>query len=144
MRDLMGHHAGKLSLVFSGENQSGIHVKKATRKREGVDVVRFNDFDGEWDQRIRIANQILPERIDVVLYFSVFDQLRRGLDLIGVLLAHGNLVFQAVPIADATIASDVPGTNGLNITNAVVVIGPRHNSRRRFVERRVGSDLQGL
>ena len=101
VRDLMRHDARKFGLIISGENEAGIHIEKASGKCEGIDVVRINDLDGEWDERIRVAHQVLPDPINVFGNRRVLDQLGRRLHLLRVLLAHRKLALQSVPVAES-------------------------------------------
>ena len=47
--NFMRHHAGHLRLFISRQNYAGVHVEEPAGQREGVDVVRVNDFDRKRD-----------------------------------------------------------------------------------------------
>src|SRR6185369_980602 len=49
VRNLMSHHAGQFGLVVCGQNQTFVHIEKATRKRKRVHLVGVDNLDRKWD-----------------------------------------------------------------------------------------------
>src|SRR5262245_33667205 len=107
--NFMRHYAGKLGLFVRSFNQAGVDVKEPARQRHRVDVVGFDDFDGEGNFRVRVANQVLTHAIDVFVDYRIINQLNRTLEFGGQLAAQLHLFFERhkidavlidVPIAD--------------------------------------------
>ena len=71
----MGHDAGEFGLFGGAQDQAAVHIEKPARKSESVHFVRVNHLDGEWDAGIGIANQVLPNAVDVLDYNWIIDQL---------------------------------------------------------------------
>src|SRR6185437_12404558 len=99
MGNLVGHDAGQLSFVIGRQDQAGIDVEKSAWQGESIDLVRINHLDREGYFGIGVAYQVLAHAVDVLANNRIFDQLDRGLHLLGVLAPHINLRVNAVPVA---------------------------------------------
>ncbi len=122
VRNLVCHHSRQFRFVVSRQNQPGIHKEEAARKSKRVHLVRVDDLNGEGDLRVGIAHDVLSHSVHVFRDHRIGDYLRRLLDLLGILLAHRDLLVEVVPVADAASASDVAIADGIEIANAAVVI----------------------
>jgi hypothetical protein len=60
VRDFVGHHAGQLSFVIRGENQTRVHIQETSRLSECVDLLGINYLDSEGHFGVGVANQVLP------------------------------------------------------------------------------------
>src|SRR6266404_5496515 len=131
--NFVGHHAGQLGFIVSGEDQARINVEETAGQREGINVVRINDLDDEWHLRIGVADQVLAQPVDVFADSRISDQLGGGLDLQGVVLAHRDLLFQTVPVSEAAAAASFSASYGVDVAEAAIVIsldGASGGSRR--------------
>ena len=94
MRDFVRHDSGELGFIVSGEDEAGIHIKESTGKREGIDLVRFDNLDGEGNLRIRVANDVLSDAIDVFADRGVVEQFDLPLDFCSELPAHPDFLLE--------------------------------------------------
>ena len=78
--DLMGHYTGKFRLIISCEQQAFVDEEKAAGKCECVHFVTVNNFDREWNLRIRIKHNVLPDSIHVFRDDRILDHLCLLLD----------------------------------------------------------------
>src|SRR5207302_1759819 len=89
MADFVGHDGGELGLVIGRQNQSAVDVEKASGKAVGAgNVSRVDDFDGERNFGVGVANDLLSEAVDVVIDRLVVD------DLGGTIKAGGEVAAQ--------------------------------------------------
>src|SRR5262249_1802756 len=94
-----------------------IDVEEAARQSERVNLVRVDHLDGEWDLRVRVKNQILPDAIYVFGDQRVGDQFRLPVNLSGELSAEPDFLVERIKIELMFI--DVALTDQLR----VVVVG---------------------
>src|SRR5947209_8045766 len=114
----MGHHAGQLSFIISGKNEAGIHVEEAAGERHGIDHVRVNDFDREWNFCVRVPHQVLAHSIHILVDNGIGNQLQAGLDLGGILFTHADLTLNGVPVP----ARHLAVADGVHVIFATVVL----------------------
>src|SRR5205823_11403817 len=69
--NFMGHDAGQLGFVVGGENGPCIDVEEASRKRKGIDLVVVDHLNCERDLGVRMADQVLADAIDVLIYYRI-------------------------------------------------------------------------
>ncbi len=117
VRNFMRHHAGQFRLFIGRQDQAGIHIKKAARQRERIDLVGIDHLDRERHLRVRIPHQVLPDPVDVLIHERILNQLHAALDFHRVLLANLDLGLKRVPVADAAPA-DFAVANRIHIVFA--------------------------
>ena len=139
VRNFVRHHSGQLRFLVCRQDQSGIDIEKTTRQSEGIDVVGVDYLDCERHLRIGIAHQVLSHPVDVFSHHRVLDQLHRGFDLLGILLAHGDLFLHAIPVAQSGLAAHVAIAYSFDIRLAAVVFDLVRIRRLDFRYRRHGS-----
>jgi len=120
VRDLVGHHAGQFGLFVRCKDQSAINVKKASRQGESVDLVRVDDFDRERHLGVGVANQVLPNPVDVFVDDRVLHHAGGLFHHHGVLLAHLDFGFGGVPVAQTALPYPAVA-NGVDVVFAAVV-----------------------
>ena len=116
------HYAGKFSLVVGCQYQPGVHVEEATGQRKCIHIVGIDYFDCERYLGIGVPHQVLANAIDVFLNDWIGNQFGGRLHLRRIAAAHLDLLFQAVPVAQAAIAAYFAVTNGVDIAKTSVVI----------------------
>ena len=94
VRNFVRHDSGELGFIVSRENEAGIHIKESTGKREGIDLIGFHDFYSEGDLRIRVANDVLSDAIDVFADRGVVEQFDLPLDFRSELPAHPDFLLE--------------------------------------------------
>ncbi len=97
----MGHDPGQLRLLVGIQNQAGVDVEESAGQRQGVDLVRIDDLDGERNLAIGVLDDVLADAVDVFHDHRIGDELGALLDLRGVHLAHLDLGVGRVPVAHA-------------------------------------------
>jgi hypothetical protein len=70
--DLVRHHPGQFGLFIGRQNEPGIDIKTSGKARALTS--RLNHFNNE-DLGVRIANNVLPDAIDVLNDFPVSSNL---------------------------------------------------------------------
>ena len=129
VRYLMRHHAGQLGLFISRQNQAGIHIEESARQRERVHFIGVDYLDGKRYLGIRIAHQILPYAIDILVHDWVLHQLYAVFDLHRILLAHSDFGLERVPVAQAA-SADLAIANRIDIVFPTIVF---HLAVRRLL-----------
>src|SRR5262249_22578085 len=79
------------------------------------------DLDGERNLRIRVANQVLSDAVDVFRNHRIVNQLYLSFDLLGELPAHRHLFLDAIPVAHTAAASHVAIADGIYVGLASIV-----------------------
>ena len=92
--NLVRHHAGQFGFIIGGENQAAVDVEESAGKSERVDLVGLDDFDREWNFRIRVADEVLSDAVDVFVDRRIVDQLDLAFDFGRQLAAHRNFFFE--------------------------------------------------
>src|SRR5204863_5266923 len=128
--DLMRHHSGKLSFVIGCQDQTCIDEEEATGQSKSIDVLGIDNFDGEWHLGIGVPHQILSKPVDVLGDDRICDELARGFNLLGIVSAHRDLAFDAVPVAQPASATYFAATDRIEIADAAVMISLHRISRR--------------
>ena len=83
-------------------------------------MIVIDDFNCERHLRIGVAHQVLPDAIYVFVHHRIGHQFGALLHLLGVLLAHGDFLFDRVPIPQAFIA-DVAIANRIHIVETALL-----------------------
>ncbi len=108
--DFMRHHARHLGFVVGVEQNAGVDEEEAAGQREGVDLFRIDDLDGERNLGVGVAHQVLPDPVDVFRDDRIVDNLGLPLDFLGHLLAQRDFFLDRVEVhalADIAIADFV-------------------------------------
>ena len=121
VRDLVRHHASHFRFVIGGEDQAGIYVEESAGKGEGVDGIIVNNFDSERHLGVGVAHQVLADAVHVLGDYRILHQLHACLNLLGILLADGDLFLYRIPIAQAA-AADVAIADGVNVVLFAIVL----------------------
>ena len=107
MGDLVRHHARQLRLVLGQLDEAGVDVEVTAGQRERVHLVGIDHLDCEWHPSVRVANEVLPDPVDVLGDDRVVDDLGVLLDLGRELPAELDFLLEAVEVdglADAALA----------------------------------------
>ena len=105
--DFVRHHAGQFGFGLGLQDQAGVHEEEAARQREGVHFLGIQHLDGEGNLGVGVADQVLPDAVDVLGDDRVVDDLGLALHFLRQLLAESDLLLQGVEIdalADVAIA----------------------------------------
>src|ERR1700751_249945 len=121
MSDLMCHHASQFRFLVRCEDQTGIHIEEPARQGEGIDLIGVDDLDRERNLRIRIALNILAHPVNILGDHRILNQLNGRLYLLGILPTQGDLFLDAIPVANAGLATYVAVANSVDIRLAAVV-----------------------
>ena len=74
VRNFVSHNAGELGLFGGAKDQAAINIEKSAGKSEGVDLIGVDDFDGEGNTGVGIADEILADAVDVFDDDGVIDE----------------------------------------------------------------------
>src|SRR5258708_35223094 len=91
------------------------------RQGEGIDLIGVDDLDRERNLRIRIAHNILAHPVNILGDHRVLNQLYGRLYLLGILPTQGDLFLDAIPVANAGLATHVAFADGVHIRLAAAV-----------------------
>jgi len=94
VRNFVGHDAGQLGFFLRAQDQAAVDVEKASGKRECVDFIGVDHFDGEGNFCIGVADQVLPHAVHVFSDDRVIDQFGRAFDFLRESFAEGNFLFE--------------------------------------------------
>ena len=89
----MGHHAGQLRFVPRGQKQTLVDIEIASRKSEGVDLVRIYDLDVKGNLGIRMLDDVLANPVHVISDHGIFNHSSRLLKFPRNLVAQSDLFF---------------------------------------------------
>ena len=74
VRNFVSHNAGEFSFFGRAKDQAAVDIEKTAGKGEGVDFIGVDDFNGEGNAGVGIANEILADAVDVFDDDGVVDQ----------------------------------------------------------------------
>src|SRR5439155_21465880 len=104
--------------VIGSENQAAVDVEESAGKSECVDFVGIDDLDGEWHLRIGIANEVLSDAVDVLVYGRIIDEFDLPLDFSSHLPAHSDLFFKGDEVDASLVNVAIP-----DIVDIAVLLG---------------------
>src|ERR1035437_1175792 len=105
--NLVGHDAGEFGFRFGLEDEARVDEEESAGKGEGVDFLGIQDLDGERHFGVRVADEILPDAVDVFGDDGVVNDLGLALHFLRQLLAECDFLFQGVEVqtfADVAVA----------------------------------------
>ena len=108
--DLVRHHACELGFVLRLQDQPGVHEEEAARQRHRVHFFGVQHLDRDRHLRVRVADEVLADAIDVLGDDRIVDDFRLALDLLRDLLAERDLLLDRVEVdalADVAIADGI-------------------------------------
>src|SRR5579875_317727 len=112
------HYAGEFRFRIGLQDEPGLDKEEAARQCKGIYRWILNHLDGEGNLRVRIADQVLADTINVFGDNRVVDHLRLPLDLLCKLLAERNLFFKGVEV---DLAANVPVANRVRIFFLIIM-----------------------
>ena len=114
----MCHDASQFSFVVGSQDQAGIDIEEASGQRECIDLIRIHHLDSERHKGIGVPHQVLTNTIDEFGNCRIGDEFGGSFDLLGKLLAHLDLLFQAIPVPQTASATHIAVTDGIDISDA--------------------------
>jgi hypothetical protein len=93
VRDFVPHNTRELCLIVGRHDQSSVDVKETTRQREGVDLVRIDDFDRKGNLGIGVPHQGLADPVHIFIHDRIGEQFDGTLHFAGELASQLDFLF---------------------------------------------------